>query len=240
MNSRVVRLGSLVALWLLSATAARASTITFSFTGSVTSVDSSLATAFSPGDALTGTFIFDSDAAPFPVPAAFIRQYFAPTQLLSATVGSYIFSGSIVESLEDLPADIPPPSTDRYAVIAASHPGGPPEGCGPCPPPSVISGPSVNGLPLWFFNIVLTDPSGSALSSLALVPPVFSNYSDRQFSLVFGSSRPDDAHGVFGTVSSLAVVTPSAIPEPTSFVLLASGMFGPSARRWLRRNLIHA
>jgi hypothetical protein len=208
---------------LLSVPTVRASTITFAFTGSVTSVDSRVANAFSVGDALAGIFVFDSAAVGFDcgTDRTGCTQYLAPTQSLSATVGSYAFSGITSEVLFFLAFG--PITTDVYRVDTDSQFGG-----------TSISGPPVNGLPLSAFTILLGDQTGTALTNGTLVPPVFADYNSRSFYLNFGPPFPFNAQ-VSGTLSSLTTATPAAIPEPASLVLLGSGLCVGARRSWRRR-----
>jgi hypothetical protein len=82
-----------------------------------------------------GTFVFDSAAAPdsnFP----FGRSYFAPSQLFSASVGSYAVSGTIFERINHLPGLL-----DVYSIEANNGPEG-----------TILLGASVNGFGLTTFR----------------------------------------------------------------------------------------
>ena len=82
-----MRLVSLLAVLLL-APAANASTITVSLTGTVTSVDAAIASAFTVGDAVSGSFQFDGQAVDTE-PDSAIGEYYPALTSLSISFGSY-------------------------------------------------------------------------------------------------------------------------------------------------------
>jgi hypothetical protein len=82
-----------------------------------------------------------------------------------------------------------------------------------------VSGQLPTGLPLFFFQFSLNDPSGTALDGSVLVPPVFDDYAQRQFVLWFGDVT--NVRAVNGTLTSLV---PIATPEATSASLLTAAL----------------
>jgi hypothetical protein len=220
-----VRLNCLVAtLFLvhLSPSLAFAESITFSFAGTVDGVDPVLASAFSVGDPLTGTLVFDSNATPAAncldiAAKSYCTPYESPAQSLLATLGSsYEFFGNVFV-IQNTPPVGPP---DAWGVVAN--------------PPlhlSSLTGPPVNGNVLTLFDLTLVDDSGTALDN-ALVPPVFANYSSGTFVLAFVDANLGGSYFVGGPITSL---NPIATPEPPTALLMLAGVAGALGVRRLRR-----
>ena len=220
-----MRLNWLVAtsfLVLLSPSVASAETITFSFAGTVDGVDPVLASAFSVGDPLTGTFVFDSNATIATNCAgialkSYCTPYESPAQSLLGTLGSsYVFSGNVYVTQNTPPDNLP----DDWGVVAN--------------PPlhlSTLIGPPVNGNVPFHFSLTLVDDSGTALDN-ALVPPVFANYSSGTFVLLFSDPNLGTSSLVGGPITSL---NPIATPEPPTALLLLAGVAGILGMRRLRR-----
>jgi hypothetical protein len=206
------RVGVGVFLLTIVATPASAAPITFSFSGSVTSIDPRLASKFSIGDAMSGTFVFDPAAA-YTSCGSLCGDFHSALQTLSATIGSYTLSGTAFEELFNFA-----PFYDKYTIVTNSPSGAP-----------------VNGFPLWSFALTLTDPSATALTTQqTLVAPVLANYAERLFILNFGDIF--DLAPVSGSLTSLSVVTtPPAVPEPTSCLLLGTGIIALAGRVRRRR-----
>lgn len=197
---------SLVLFLAPGATTASASTITYSFTGTADSVDPFIVGTFEVGDTLSGTFEFD----PLPRPGGcreLVRCYPSPLQLFSANVGSYEFTGTVAVAI----------SSATWGVFAA-----------PTDPQEIVHtdlvGPTVNGLPPRLFSISLLGPS-EPLDYLQIVQPVFADYAERRFELMFDEVRNEEGFIVFplvrGTLTSLA---PTAVPEPATALLLLAGV----------------
>lgn len=214
MRTRVAAL-SVVILVVHGAAVAAAATISFSFSGSAETVSSFLAATFDPGDTLAGTFELD----PLATVASchgFTRCYSSSMQPLSATLGSYTFSGNISPAVSDVIAS-------TWIALAE--------------PPNPIAetdliGPPVNGLPIRVFRITLIDPSGTALDGDALVQPVFDDYSVRYFELEFDAARNADGSIVFPKVMGpLTGLGPTPVPEPATALLFVTGALALCSRR---------
>ncbi len=205
------RLGAGVFVLTIAAAPVCAAPITFSFSGSVTHVDLLLTSKFAVGDAMSGTFVFDPAAAYTSCGSA-CGTFNSALQTLSATIGSYTLSGTAFEQLFNSPAQ------DYYQISTTSP-----------------SGALVAGLPLAAFGLDLTDLSATALTTqTTLVAPVLANYAQRIFALSFvdGFNLP----AVSGTLTSLSVVTtPPSVPEPTSLLLLGTGIIALGGRVLRRR-----
>jgi hypothetical protein len=199
-----------VLMLMAAAAPVSAATITYSFTGSVAGVSSPALSPLAAGDALSGTFVFDTEAAAGSACGTFCQTYTSPLQTLSATVGSYSFSATATELLTEFATFY-----DEYAIVNDS-----------------ISGPPVNGMSLLNFYLTLFDPTHTALSTIhTLVPPVLGDYAERTFGLIF-MDRNGSIEYVGGTIASLSVVQtpPPAVPEPTSLLLLGTGIAALAGR----------
>jgi hypothetical protein len=233
MRKLVLRIAAAVTVVVLGASGASASTISFSFTGHVTYVDNGslgpsnadLSGQFSVGDLLTGTLIFD-DGATLDSVMRYERGavYISALQSLSGSIGAYTVSGNNVTQIS--------PRQDSFHAIEGLVPN------------TTISGAAVNGYALDSFSLGFDGPS------TALVPPVFSNYANPPtFALDFGgiivprgpngpgiAASPTNPYGaVYGGLDSFAPTEADPVPEPSSILLLGTGIIGAGVRRWRRR-----
>jgi hypothetical protein len=210
------RAGLGVLMLIAPAAPASAATMTISFNGSLTAVSSAVASQFAVGDTFTGTFVIDTDA-PGSACGAFCQSYSSPLTVMSATVGSYNFSATVALQLTEFSTFY-----DEYSINAYG---------------ASLSGPPVNGMSPSLFFITLTDPTTAALSTIhTLTPPVLGDYAERSFGIFFETQGRVEA--IAGTITSLSEVQtpPTAVPEPTSLLLLGTGITALAARVRRRRN----
>ncbi len=194
---RILLIATLITLgWTGGATAIP---ITFDFTATVTFVAPGLASFFSLGETLTGSYTFESTTAGVP---------FGPTAdypaLTAFSVSGLNFSGAWTGGsifVQDA-------STDEYIVSALTG----------------FSGTNAGLAVLPTAGISLFDSTGTMLSStlLPLVPP--SLPPDPRFGVDYHLG-PETREDALATLTSLTLV-PSTTPEPTTLALFGIALAG--------------
>jgi hypothetical protein len=195
MPSALLRASTLAGLWLAAAAPCEAATILASFTGQVTSVDAALSASFQSGDAISGSFSFDSDA----MDASPADLTFGEYQVsdLSIQVGTYSPDVDAGDTLE-----IGNHSADFLNLIANP------------------SGSSVGAFSPNFWQLNLADSTGSVFDSDALPTSLSLDDFDSGiivFEFFDGMSFPQ----VTGTVTSISL---PVVPEPASALLVLAGL----------------
>jgi hypothetical protein len=196
---------------------ARAAPLTYSFTGTVDSVDVGLGGTFSVGQALTGSYTFESTTAA----RAGSNSTFAVFDALTAisfSVGGYSASSS---GAPEIQVDNNPGggNHDRYAIVSRASDG--------------LTGPAVAGNALDSFSFRMDDSTDTVFTDALVLPTSlnFSSFDSTQF-FIFFTDPTGSPLIVSGTLGSL---TPAATPEPSTLTLLGIGIAGTAGYGWRRR-----
>ncbi len=223
MQSRLLFIRSFAVLGvLIGMTTADAAPLVVNFTGTVTNNDG--LSAFSAGDTLTGSYVFESTTPPRGTSNSDFAVFDA-VQSLQFQIGSYSAS-SDPNNGEEIQIDnapgitMMPPQNDRYGVTVRRSGG--------------LVGPDVDFLELEGFSFRLDDTSNTVFSDALDPLPTSLNIADfdaTNFFLFFTSDEPTAT--VVGTIDSIQVV-----PEPTSLLIWSAGAIGfVGVRRFRRRRL---
>jgi hypothetical protein len=194
---------------LLGPASVYAGPITYTYTGLVTIVNPALAPTFSGGQTISGTFTYD-DSGPDLNPNI-TNVYTIATTANSAQIGGYSVSGSGFVNFNDFGIG------DGVENIVSGLSGAPVAGLSPVSMAFTADGGASN-----LFN-------ASGAGTLPLLIPAFSNFTTTTFNIRFGN--PNDSILVFGTLTSLAVAQPAAVPEPGTMLLLGGGLAALAAWR---------
>jgi hypothetical protein len=223
MNIRRIVVASAVALGIVAVSGgvqkAEADLITFDFTGTVITVAPELLGTFSLGDAMTGSYTFDSTTPGVSGPDTSI--YNLAITALDVTVGSYVATASSPGSIL-ITNDFLTTSADLYLAT------------------NFVSGPTIsNTFGTWdviTFLFNLTDTTGTVFTTtdLPLSPPNLAAFDITAASLLFR----DESQGVLVAVSADLNSLTSPVPEPGTLLLIGSGLagFGITTRRRNRKD----
>jgi hypothetical protein len=198
---------------------ASASPITFTFNGTVTTVNPLLAGTFNIGDSLTGSLTYDSallDSNANPN----VGQY-APLSSLGFTVGSY--TAAFVNGSGFVTVTNGAPIPDQLGLRGD------------------VTGATVNGFKPFNLQLSLVDSTGLVFSGDTLhLAFSTSQFTSSQFFFSFTNrADPNDLSspgtnftGVQGTFSGSTGVA-ATVPEPATFTLLVGGL--GAITPWLRK-----
>lgn len=206
--------GSVALSLFLAASSATADSLRIS--GTITKVDdASLLASFSLGE----TYQMQYDwigPAPEVSPGNFLRSGAS----LAFGVAKYDISATFVDYFLRLDNNVP---FARVNISSRWFPGSPNF-------PIPLSYPSlIDGRFPYYIGLEMTDPTGTAFSTLELKSPYFPvhQFSQREFEIAFasqiGSGSADNVKRVFGTVDDISLIT-SPVPEDSSQTLLLAGL----------------
>ena len=211
-----VAFGATIALSV--ATTARADLLTFSFTGTVDSVDAPLAATFSTGQSLSGTYTFDSTTVARAGSNSNFAAYDALTHV-DFTVGGYSASSAGAQEIQ-VDNDPGAPFFDRYSILSRASDG--------------LTGAAVAGLALDSFGFRLDDSTNTVFTDALILPTTLNlaDFNNRQFFIFFNDSAGAPSV-VSGTITSLRPV-----PEPSALLLtVVGGISGLGLWRRQRRRI---
>lgn len=190
-----------------SAAPVRAGLYRVDYSGTVVSVDASLAGTFSPGQAITGSYVFESTTPATSGSTATIAVFNA-LKSFQVTVGTYSASSAAAAEIQ---VDDNPglPFHDRYGVISRASQG--------------LTGGAVGGNPLLAAGFRLDDSTDTRFSTAMALPTSVSlaGFDSNAFFLFFNTFA--DLKLVTGTLTS---VSTTAIPEPATVTLCVLGGLG--------------
>jgi len=212
MASKSISALLLILLGMLSAPTAMAALVTFQFSGYIDQededIDPLLASTFSSGDIISGSYTFESTTPDSDERDSF-GQYFALVDF-SLTVGSYT---ATYESSEAAPGEIwvvdgGVNEEDSYEVSAG------------------LTGASVGGIPLSFTALSFRDSTLAMFSStdLPLDAAMIAPFGPGSFQLSFvDDSDPLNLTGsdLYGTITNIQT---SVVPLPGALILFLSGL----------------
>jgi hypothetical protein len=205
-----------LAFALLTTVPVQAGLITYTFTGSVLSVDPALAGTFNTSQTLTGTFTYDDSAAGTltGTQSSGVSSYFTALTAFVMTVGPYT---ATLGSLQRLNVGNNISSEDFVGLSSG------------------MSGPSIGGNPP-VGSLLFDDPTELLLSDTLLTDignlgswPLSTGPSVWQLSFGPGAGPPE----LSGWLTSATLS--SATPEPSTFVLFSAAL-AVFARRMARRS----
>ena len=201
-----------VPFWL--AGPAQAAPISFSFSGSLDSVDPLLSSEFSVGQAFSGSFTYESSTAPTGDSDADVAFYHAVTAF-SVTTGSYTATSSSPSGAAFSISIFAGFDCQSLLVNVAQTDG--------------LTGPPVAGFPLSGAGIELNDSCNAAFQPAIPLPTSLSlsALGEGGFAVFFLHFAGQD---VGGPLSTLTPAPP--IPEPTALALFA---IGGGVFAWFRR-----
>ncbi len=211
-----LRMGiAVISLVLFGVNSAHATSITFQFQGTVSSIDPLVSSKIKAGDSIVGSYTFDSKT-----PCSFCdvndSVYPGAVTDFSIRIGSYV--GGFASSSDHNFIIVSPLSIENSYIVQAGFSG------------------NIGDSKPAFFQLFLEDFTGTALggsnslSTTPADPATFKHYNTSLY-LNFLSSTGQQYLGVVGNVASLTNVTRTNVPEPGTLTLLALavGLLAPLA-----------
>lgn len=210
---RAVSAGWLTSTMLLAATGAQAEVLTFQFTGTIQTVDPALASSFAIGQAVSGSFSYDTTTPGLIQASGQVGVYYGAVTSAGLTAGAMQFSGQ------------PPAQPIDYVLVEDDYYNR--DGVRMY---RSVAGPLVQGLTPTQLYIQLWDPSMTAWTGVALPQSLtMQALGTTYFALSFGTP----SRFVTGTFDSLT----SPVPEAPVSLMMGVGLAAMAAayRRRSRR-----
>lgn len=199
----------------LFATSAHAQPTTFSFTSRVADVAPELVTIAADGDSLTGTFTFDPTAIAEPSDAPGMRAiYPGAGSAVTLQVGNYAAkaSGFYITVLNDWVFE--GQALGDVFLVSTTH-------------ETLWDGPEVGAYSLGYFALVIRDPSGAMLDSIA-IPTTAAVFDGGGYtsSASLGLLTPLNPNAFLSAGIQATDVTIRTVPTPGTLALLGAAALG--------------
>lgn len=198
---------------LLGANSANAVPVTLYFTGSLDFVDAALGGTFVTGQTLTGSYTFESTTAARAGSTSNSAVYDALSNI-NFDINGYTGASS---GAPEIQVDNDPglPFHDRYAVVSRVSDG--------------LIAADVNGNAATFFGFRMDDSTDTVFSDALTLPTslLLSSFDVNGFFMFFSNPSTQDGFSISGHLTALD----TTVPEPTSMLLLLSGLAGGAISR---------